>query len=100
MDNEEIQNLMKNMVSVRNMSSLNGYGAIANQFIITGNDWTLFQSYNSPIALIKGEKTYIFKAWDYSRTTGKYRNNFLGESKVETLKKLKSGEYIAVDFEV
>lgn len=61
---------------------------------------TLFQSYSSPIALKKNGKTYIFKDGDYSTTTGKYRNDFLGETKKETLAKLKSGEYIAVDFEV
>ena len=31
--------------------------------------------------------------WDYSATTGKYRNIFLGESKQETEKKIKSKEY-------
>ena len=98
--NADIKNLIKNMVSVENMTSSNSYNTIANQFIITGNGWRLFQSYSSPIALKKDGKVYIFKAWDYSTTTGKYRNQFLGESKSETLKKLKSGEYIAVDFEL
>lgn len=32
--------------------------------------------------------------WDYSRTTGTYRNIFLGETKAETQKKIDSGEYI------
>jgi hypothetical protein len=100
LNEEEIQNLTGGIPRVENMESLNGYNKIANQFIIRGDDWVLFQSYNSPIALIKKGQTYIFKAWDYSRTTGKYRNNFLGESKAETLSKIKSGEYIAVDFEV
>ena len=31
--------------------------------------------------------------WDYSRTTGKYRNQFLGEYIDETRSKIKSGEY-------
>jgi|TARA_R100000479_G_scaffold54981_1_gene26072 hypothetical protein len=35
--------------------------------------------------------------WDYSTTTGKYRNAFLGENIAETRKKIKSGEYILVD---
>ena len=35
--------------------------------------------------------------WDYSRTTGKYRNEFLGEGIAETRKKIKSGEYRLVD---
>lgn len=71
-----------------------------NQFVIKGKDFSLFQSYFSPIAMHSNGKTYIFRDWDYSRTTGKYRNSFLGESKKETYKKLKSGEYIAIGFKV
>jgi len=37
------------------------------------------------------------KYWDYSKTTGKYRNQFLGENKKETEKKIASGEYILTD---
>ena len=37
--------------------------------------------------------TFDKDSWDYSVTTGKYRNQFLGENKAETLKKIKSGEY-------
>jgi len=33
-------------------------------------------------------------SWDYSVTTGKYRNEFLGEGIAETRKKIASGEYI------
>jgi len=36
-------------------------------------------------------------SWDYSRTTGKYRNLFLQECKAETEKKIESGEYILID---
>ena len=35
--------------------------------------------------------------WDYSTTTGKYRNMFLGETRKETEKKIKSGEYVLTD---
>jgi len=97
--NEEIKQIIENLPSVENVRSSKG-NEIPNQFIIYGNGFTLFQSYKSPIALIKNGKTYIFKNWDYSVTTGKYRNDFLNETKKETLAKLKSGEYIAVDFEV
>jgi hypothetical protein len=96
---KERDQLISGIPRVENMCSSNG-NDVPNQFIIRGNGWILFQSYNSPIALIKNGKTYIFRDWDYSRTTGKYRNEFLYESKAETLSKLKSGEYIAVDFEI
>lgn len=35
--------------------------------------------------------------WDYYRTTGKYRNLFLGETKAETEKKIKAGIYALDD---
>jgi hypothetical protein len=35
--------------------------------------------------------------WEYSVTTGKYRNQFLMETKKETEAKIKSGEYALVD---
>ena len=58
-----------------------------------------FQSYASIIAVkgIDGKITIDRGKWDYSVTTGKYRNMFLGESKAETEKKIKSGEYILAD---
>ena len=96
---KEIKAIIKNIVKVENMQS-NAGNDIANQFIIYGKGFKLFQSYNSPIAMFKDGEIYIFTDWDYSTTTGKYRNQFLGETKKETLNKLKSGEYIAVDFEV
>ena len=60
---------------------------------------TYFQSYDSIIIKMKFHKgmrsIYLDKnLWDCSKTTGKYRNIFLGETKKETLKKIKSGEYI------
>ena len=85
-----------NVVSVSNVINYNNR-SVPNQFIITGEDYILFQSFNSPIAMKKGGKVYIFKDWDYSVTTGKYRNQFLGETKKETLKKIATGEYIKVD---
>lgn len=74
-------------------------GTVKNQFIITSAEGRYFQSYNSIIAFIgndgrvKIDKTY----WDYSRTTGKYRNQFLGENKAETLANIQSGKYELTD---
>ncbi len=100
--NKEIQKILNNLPKVENMESPSYNGKeVPNQYIIKGDGFVLFQSYKSPIALITdNNKTYIFKDWDYSTTTGKYRNSFLNETKKETLVKLKSGEYIAVDFDV
>ena len=86
-------------MKVKNMTSNNG-NKIANQFIITDdyNNIT-FQSYDSAIALkIDKGITYLDKYyWDYSVTTGKYRNQFLGEGIADTRKKIASGEYILTD---
>lgn len=108
-------------MKVQNMTSSRG-NKIANQFIVNdarieaGNDWyegDVFQSYNSTIAVkanywhdglgkirpepalprVVLDETY----WDYSVTTSKYRNQFLGETKKETQAKIDSGEYILAD---
>lgn len=100
---DNIKAIIENLPRVKNIGSSRwncGERVIANQFIIEGKGFTLFQSYKSPIALRTEGKVYIFKDWDYSVTTGKYRNLFLGETKSQTLARLKSGEYIAIDFEV
>ena len=84
-------------MKVENMTSPQG-NKVANQFIITDNGDEYFQSYNSIIAKRSNGKIYLDDVfWDYSRTTGKYRNEFLGEGIAETRKKIKSGEYILKD---
>ena len=106
-------------MNVKNMTGRTGR-AVANQFIIkkvvvNGKMGDLFQSYSSVIAFIPYERCggmtgesgrYVCSTnyggqilldetyWDYSTTTGKYRNQFLGETKRETERKIKSGEYI------
>ena len=79
------------------MTNRNG-NPVRNQFIINTPDATMFQSYDSIIVKTTFENgecvTYLDEAtWDYSVTTGKYRNLFLGETKKETEKKIKSGQY-------
>lgn len=95
-------------MKVQNMRSKKG-NKIVNQFIIkeeenemSGNAVEYFQSYDTVIAKRDKfragvEKRQVWldeKSWDYSKTTGKYRNMFLGETKKETEAKIKSGEYI------
>lgn len=96
-------------MKVSNMTGRTGR-EVANQFIITGTekylvngeklerDVEIFQSYSSTIAkkyyhvdrmVVELDENY----WDYSVTTGKYRNQFLNETKKETEKKIESGEY-------
>ena len=88
-------------MKVENMTSNKG-NKIANQFIITDeeNNRQVFQSYETVIAMKqfceieqKEVITLDREKWDYSVTTGKYRNLFLGETKKETQAKINSGEY-------
>ncbi len=82
---------------VENMTSTRG-NKVANQFIINDEGAEYFQSYRSIIAKKSQGKIYLDEYyWDYSTTTGKYRNDFLGEGIADTRKKIQSGEYILTD---
>ncbi|MCK9282598.1 MAG: hypothetical protein M0P71_18430 [Melioribacteraceae bacterium] len=88
--------LLGNFKSVENFGGRNG--KVKNQLKIQTDKGLVFQSYNSVIAANVSGKTYIdADKWDYSTTTGKYRNQFLGENKAATEKKIASGEYILCD---
>ena len=82
------------MVKVKNMKSSSGRAG-ANQFEIETDDATYLQSYDSIIVKRMSGVTYLDEYyWDYSTTTGRYRNMFLGENKGVTQMKIDSGEYI------
>ena len=86
-------------MNIEPMTSERSGRPVANQNIIHddfGN--TFFQSYQTIIAkknfdYITLDKNY----WDYSVTTGKYRNQFLGECIADTRKKIKAGLYKLAD---
>lgn len=66
-------------MTVENMVSSRG-NKVANQFVIRDeeNGKTTFQSYESEIVTVdrKNKVITVFPEYDYSRTTGKYRNLF------------------------
>ena len=82
-------------------------GPVKNQYIILDGDKEYFQSYDSIIVKIdhsvklKGtNKSQVYldiNTWNYSRTTSKYRTQFLGEGTETTKAKIASGEYLLVD---
>lgn len=84
---------MKQTTKVKQFEGRNG--AVKNQFILTTPEGKYFQSYDSIIAFVPktGKIQLDEKYWDYSKTTGKYRNQFLGEAKQDTSRKIASGEY-------
>ena len=57
----------------------------------------MFVSYNTNIAFITvtGD-VFLDEKWDYSKTTGKYRNRFLNETKKDTERRIKDGVYLVV----
>ncbi len=89
-----MNNKLIKAISVDNMTGTSGR-EVPNQFIIRTEDGVYFQSYKSIIAFDNrlGKITLDENYWDYSKTTGKYRNDFLGETKGETEAKIKSGVY-------
>ena len=82
-------------IKVEQMKSSRSDRPAANQFTIITSDGEYFQSYDSVIAFKdnEGNVTLDDYTWNYSRTTSKYRNEFLSESIVETRAKIESGEY-------
>jgi len=83
------------MISPRSCKS------VANQFLITDSTEgvTYFQSYKATIAAIhhNGDVELDEKYWNWSRTTSKYRSEFLGESTEVTRKKINDGTYKLVN---
>ena len=72
---------------------------IANQFCISTPEYSMFQSYNSNIVKTTFENgkrvVYLDEYYyNYSNTTSKYRNNYLGETTKEIEAKIKAGIYI------
>lgn len=87
-----LKNRLKGFSHARNMVS-NGGNDVPNQIIIHFQNGSLFKSYGSIIAIKYNNKVYLTDHWDYSTTTGRYRNDFLNEGIAETRNKIDSGEY-------
>lgn len=82
-------------MNIEPMISTSGNNLI-NQFTITTDNGVYFQSYKSVIAFKPndGSPIQLGKNWDYSNTTGIYRNQFLGEKIAATRAKIADGTYI------
>jgi hypothetical protein len=84
-------------MNFRNITNARGT-KVPNQFIINIDNKEYFKSYDSMIVKIENGRVYLDETyWDYSKTTSKYRNQFLGDTTKETQRKIKSGEYILTD---
>lgn len=87
-----LQDIIKSLPKIENMTSSNG-NDVPNQFLIKGNNFCAFQSYSTIIAVeIYGKGIWLDEEkWDYSKTTGKYRNQFTGLDKAQTLAAIQEG---------
>lgn len=80
-------------MNVTNMTSSRG-NKVPNQFDIYDGDKWYFQSYQTVIAMrcARSGKTYLDQdRWDYSSTTSKYRNKWLGMTTPQVKKAIKDG---------
>lgn len=82
------------MSKIENLLSPNG-NPVPNQLKIIDEDGVTFQSYSTVIAkrYLDGRIVLDAESWNYSKTTAKYRNQFLSETTRETEQKIESGEY-------
>lgn len=83
-----------NLPAVGNMNSPSG-NPIPNQFIITTDEGTMFQSYRTIIAHVdySNRITLDTNATRYSRTTTKYLAVFLGIDSKTLHRNIKDGKY-------
>ena len=86
---------------VNNMIS-NNNNPVPNQFDIMIKGYRFFQSYKTVIAMrdLTGDncKTYLdVNRWDYSVTTSRYRNKWLGMTTKQIKKAIKDGSIILKD---
>ena len=84
-------------MKINNMTSSRG-NVIPNQFIIHTPEATYFQSYQSIIiktTFEDGQRVVYLDEnyWDYSNTTSKYRNLFLGKTSQDIKNNIKKGIY-------
>ena len=94
-------------ISVQMMKSPRSGNPVANQFIIRTDDTYTFQSYDSIIAKVTSDGEVFLDSvyWDYSRTTSKYRNEFLQmmgqltctEPTKQTKRLIKDGQFKLTD---
>jgi len=83
---------MEKFIKVKNMVSKASNKEVPNQFVINHDGVEWFQSYDKIISKWEGQETYLDEEyWDYSRTTAKYRNQWLGLTSGETIKEIEAG---------
>lgn len=94
---EEVSKKLGTFISVENAPSRNGCGDAPNQFLLTFENGTVFQSYSTRIGAMIGGELYIDSRYhDYSNTTSGYVGRWCGYSCSQRRKLLASGEIIDI----
>jgi len=91
--------IISDLPVVQNFTSSNS-NDVPNQFLIKFKDKIVFQSYSSIIAVKVHSTGKIYldaNKWDYSKTTGRYRNEFLEMDKKQIVAAIKSGQIELID---
>lgn len=84
-------------VKVRNMQSKNG-NDMPNQFVITTKDGEYFQSYQTIICFVDNDRNiFLDESWDNTNTTNRFRCDYLGINKTQTLKRIASKDFTVMD---
>jgi hypothetical protein len=84
---------MVKIPKVRNVENKAG-NRVVNQFIIDTSEGEVFQSYDTVIAFRNNDgKIFLDPMYDCTRTTSRYRCQFLSEGIKVTRDKIDSGEY-------
>lgn len=73
-------------MKVYNLENENG-DAQRNQFVIEGDNETVFQSYQSAVCKVSNGTITFGRDWDYSTTTGKHLHRFLSDYGLHDIKK-------------
>lgn len=79
-------------MSIRQLETPRGTPA-QNQIVVSVKQWSIFFSYSVPIAAINGASNWIAldaDAWNASRTTARYRNQFLGFNTREARRRIQN----------
>lgn len=93
----ELMERLGNFVSVENLPSRNGQNSTPNQFDITFENGSVFQSYSSLIAVKIGGELYLSRKHDFSNTTNRFCTAWSGRSLSERRAGLENGTITLID---
>lgn len=92
----DLMKKLGNFKKVENLYSPRTGNPVPNQFELTFENGYVFQSYDSLIAVNIGGQVYLSSLHDYSKTTSKYCNEWVGCNTAQRRELLMEGDYILI----